>query len=118
MLYFNTAFAASMVPDGDVQFFTFDVKGIRFLIEGAMERGEFANVANPTHANTLRALSSVLGIDLNKARGGRVFLKEEDVCIVAQISGLPRETREFTDEEVAAATFTFRVVRMVRISRI
>lgn len=111
MLYFNTAFAASMVPDGIVEFRTVSVEEASEMLQG-----EFANVANPTHAPTLSALSRKLGVNLTQAQGGRVLLSEDDACLVAQISGLPRETREFTDEEVAAATFSFRLVTLVSAS--
>lgn len=111
MLYFNTTFAPSMVPDGTVEFRTVSVEEAAELL-----RGEFANAANPSHGNTLSALTRRLGVDLTQAQGGRVLLSQDDSCLVAQISGLPRETREFTDEEVAAARFDFRLVTLTSVS--
>ena len=80
------------------------------------EAGEFlgaggvANVANPTHGNSLDAISRKLGVDVRVAKGGRISLVAGDECLVAQISNIPRETREFSDEEIASARFEFRIV--------
>lgn len=112
MRFFNTTFASSMTPDGVVEFSTLSPE------KAAAWLGQegFANAANPSHGNTLSALTRRLGIDLTAAKGGRVLLQEGDECLVSQIEGLPRETREFTDEEVAKATFSFRLVKMARKS--
>lgn len=105
--YFNTTLGLSMLPDGD-----FSVRTLTSEEAASWLCQEFNNVANPSHGNTLDAVSRHLGIDVRDAKGGRVALESGDECLVVQISGVPRETREFTDEEIEAATFTFRVVKV------
>jgi len=62
--------------------------------------------ANPTHKASLDALNSRYGINVPVAeKAPKVSLETGDAIIVLQISGLPRETREFTAEEVAKASF-------------
>ncbi len=105
--YFNTTLGLSMLPDGNVSVETLTTdEATGWLREG------FENVANPSHANTLNAVSRHLGVDVRQAKGGRIKLIAGDECLVAEISGVPRETREFTNEEIAAATFTFRLVKV------
>jgi hypothetical protein len=105
--YFNTTLGVSMLPDGSI-----NVETITDHEATAYLHGTFENVANPSHANTLDAVSRHLGVNVRGAKGGRIKLESGDACLVAEISGVPRETREFTDEEIAAATFTFRLVQV------
>ena len=105
--YFNTTLGLSMLPDGGVFIETLTAEGA-----AAWLRRGFENVANPSHANTLDAVSRHLGVDVRQAKGGRIKLASGDECLVAEISGVPRETREFTDAEITAATFTFRLVKV------
>ena len=111
MLYFNTALAAAMLPDGKMEIETLtDEKRVQGLL------GECHNVANPNHWNTLRAISKKLGVDVETtAKGGRIELRPGDQVLVAQINGLPptRETREYTEEEVAKCTFSFRMFSLL-----
>jgi len=107
-LYFNTAFAIGMVPDGTITVRTVgDEETAEYLRAGVVE-----NVANPAHANTLDAVSRRLGVDVRAAKGGRVSLQSGDEVLVAEIGNVPRETREFTDAEIAAATFRFRLIKV------
>lgn len=63
--------------------------------------------ANPTHKVSLDALNSRYGINVPVAeKAPKVSLETGDAIIVLQIAGLPRETREFTAEEVAKASFS------------
>lgn len=105
--YFNTTFGISMAPDGLARILTVSPENAaRYLSD------PFENIANPGHGNTLDAVSGLLGIDVRNAKGGRVRLSEGDQCLVAEVGNLPpqRETRQYSDEEIKAATFTFRIV--------
>lgn len=95
-----------MLPDGK-----FDLKTLSAQEATEFFSSDFENVANPSHANTLDAVSKRLEINVRDAKGGRVFLNSGDQCLVAEISGVPRVTREFTDEEIVAATFRFRLLK-------
>lgn len=106
--YVNTALGSSMLPDGSIELTTLDRDEARQWLNS----GPFQNVCNPTHGNTLAAFSSVLGQDLRAGEGGRVRLTAGDACLVLEVAGLPRETREFSDAEIAAATFGFRLVEI------
>ncbi len=105
--YFNTAFSLSMVTPPvrlDVQPMTEEIAAAELATE------DVANVANPGHANTLAALSQRTGVNLRDAKGGRITLKPGDVVIVGQVrfpSSVPRETTEYTDEQLALGTFSF-----------
>jgi hypothetical protein len=111
-LYLNTTQAPSMIPDGMTQFNTITPQqAAELLLEG------FFNVSNPTHANTLIAVSQLLSspdqdlfADIRNAQGGHVTLAQGDQLIAVQVGNLPRETREFSDEEISNATFTFRLI--------
>ena len=105
--YFNTTLGLSMLPDG-----SFSAETLSSEQAAEWFEGEFENVANPNHANSLDAISRHLEVDVRAAKGGRVSLQSGDECLVAQISGVPRETREFTDEEIADASFSFRLVKV------
>lgn len=111
MKYFNTTFGLSMALDGLLSVKTINEKNAAdFLRQEGL-----ANVANPTHGNSLQAISQKLGVDVRAAQGGRVTLQSGDEVLVAEIGGIPRETREFSDSEIAAATFRFRLVRVVLV---
>lgn len=108
MFFFNTTLGLSMLADGSFEVETISTQeAVAFLTENAVE-----NAANPDHSNSLQALTQITGVDVTAAQGGRISLETGDICLVAQISGIPRETREFTDEEIAAARFTFRLVKV------
>lgn len=105
--FFNTAFSLSMVTPPC----TMQVVEITETEAAAFVAAEgVANVANPQHANTLQALSKRLGVDVSGAQGGRVALEPGDEVVVGQVSfppSVPRETREYTDEQVASGKFSF-----------
>lgn len=106
--YFNTTLGLSMLPDGSVSVRTLSAKEAREWLDTP-----FTNAANPTHGNSLQAITQKVGVDVRDAKGGRVALRPGDQCLVAQITGIPRETREFTNEEIAAAAFEFRLVTVI-----
>lgn len=108
--YLNNALASSMLPDG--------VGIVRdhtrtLTVEEAREwlslPDGFIHAGNPQHANTWHAVAKRLDIPAaGKPKGGKIILQPWDTLIVAEISGLPRETREFTDEEIGKALILFR----------
>ncbi len=106
MKFFNTALGISMLSDGEFTIETLlDEEAAKYLT------GEIENVANPMHANSLQAINQKLGVDVLDAKGGRVFLGTGDECLIAQVTGIPRETREYSDEEIAKAEFVFRLIK-------
>jgi len=107
--FFNTTLGISMLPDGQFKLKTLTIKEVK----NWLQNNNFQNVANPNHANSLDAISRKISVDVRNAEGRRVSLSVGDECLVAQISGIPRETREFTDKEIKAATFTFRLVKIL-----
>lgn len=65
---------------------------------------------NPSHAATIAAMRARFGLDVAiPAAPPRVCLGSGDSVIVMGVRGLPRLTdrHEYTDEEVAKATFEF-----------
>lgn len=108
MRFFNTTLGISMLADGQIAIETLNENQVTKWFEI-----NFENVANPSHSNSLQAITQKIGVDVRNAKGGRISLESGDECLVAQIGGIPRETREFTDEEIEAATFTFRLVRVM-----
>lgn len=108
MIYLNNALASSMIPDrvGLRPTFTLSPQSAVALLA---EDG-FTHAGNPSHAPTWQAVAVRLGLPAAaEARGGRLVLKPGDYLVVAEVSGLPRETREFTAEEIASAKINFRV---------
>ncbi len=109
--FFNTAFSLSMVVP------PFTMTGSELTPDEASKwlKQDVQNVANPTHANTLDAVSKKLGVDVLDAKGGRVVLNSGDECLVAQVTfppSVPRETKEYTDEQVALGKFSFVLVKV------
>lgn len=106
-VYFNTAFSLAMVTPPtrlEVEPMTED------QARDVLSQSNVKNVANPGHANTLAALSQKLDTDLRDAKGGRIALEEGDVVIVGQVRfppSVPRETTEYSDEQLALGTFEF-----------
>lgn len=108
--YFNTTLGLSMLPDGEFSVRTVDSRAaMAYLLDAS---SGLENIANLNHGNTLDAVSGLLLHNLRQAKGGRVRLASGDQCLVAEVGNLPpqRETREYSNEEIAAAMFTFRIV--------
>lgn len=110
--YFNTAFSLSMVSA------PFALSGTELNPETAakwLQEDDVSNVANPSHENTLSALTQKLGVDVTNAAGGRVTLNSGDQVLVAQVSfppSVPRETTEYSDEQLALGRFSFVLVEI------
>jgi hypothetical protein len=64
---------------------------------------------NPSHANTARAVERKTGVRIPIAgKPARVSLGIGDRLLVVSLAGsLPRETREFTDDELDRVNFVF-----------
>lgn len=63
---------------------------------------------NPAHRATVDAIQARYGLEIAvPERAEKVALAAGDRLLVCTALGLPRETREFTDEEIARATFAF-----------
>lgn len=70
---------------------------------------------NPSHAATIAAMRARYGIDVPiPATPPRVELQAGDSLIVMGVRGLPRLTdrHEYTEEEIAKATFSFAEYRV------
>lgn len=69
-------------------------------------------VFNRAHEATIRALKQRYGLDLEiPTISPRIILRPGDLLLTATLRGLPRHTHNhnYSDEEVARATFTFAV---------
>jgi len=108
MIYVGLAIADSMFPEEC----TVDRLSETPEIVQALVKSQFVNLCNPSHKATLTALRRRHGIDLYETLPERppvVKLQPDDYVIVISVRGLPRLTdrHEYTDEEVAQATFSF-----------
>lgn len=75
----------------------------------AMEK-ELVPCLNPSHKATIDAMRSRFGIDVAiPETPPKVALNTGDSIVVMGVRGLPRLTdrHEYTEEEIAAATFSF-----------
>ena len=75
----------------------------------AMEN-ELSSCCNPSHQATINAMHDRFGINVPiPETPPRVVLEPGDSIIVMGVRGLPRLTdrHEYTEEEIAAATFSF-----------
>ncbi len=112
MRHVNTALAIGMLSDGNLSLKTISTdQAVEWL-----NQGEFENSSNPSHNNTLVALSKILDMDMvSNATGARFIMNAGDECLVMALTpppGFGRETREFTDDEIAQCKFSFRLVKM------
>ena len=99
--YIGLAFSAQMLSgSGRIAFEQVPIDQIK--VDGLV------SCANPSHKASLDALKTRYGIEIPVSeKAPKVSLANVgDAIIVLQISGLPRETREFTAEEVAKANFS------------
>lgn len=72
--------------------------------------GELTPCLNPSHQATIEAMRLRYGIDVSiPETPPRVALQFDDSVIVMGVRGLPRLTdrHEYTEEEIASATFSF-----------
>ena len=74
------------------------------------EEGRLTPCLNPSHQATITAMESRFGIKVAiPEMPPRVSLESGDAVIVMGVRGLPRLTdrHEYTDEEIASASFNF-----------
>src|SRR5437762_2527317 len=86
---------------------TLSIDQVRELVETGLEP-----CLNPSHQATIDAMRSRFGIDVPIPESPpRVLLNRGDRVVVMGVRGLPRmEGRhEYTEEEIAGATFSFAV---------
>jgi len=114
MKYINTALALAMLQDGNVKISTLSEKQAKIWLEENFENA--TNACNPHHANTLNGLTRQLGVNVQSgATGERFTMDKGDECLVFGLvppKNYGRETREFTDDELAECRITFRLVQM------
>ena len=106
MRYFGFAIADSMFPtDCTVTRRALAVDEVRALIAQGV-----TPCLNPSHESTIAAMRQRFGIEVPiPSTPPKVELKTEDELIVMTVRGLPRlvDRHEYTESEVAAATFVF-----------
>lgn len=81
-------------------------------VQAWAEAGELSPCLNPSHAATINAMRSRYGIDVEiPETPARVSLGSGDRVVVMGVRGLPRLTdrHEYTEGEIASATFHFSV---------
>ena len=104
--FFGFALADSMfVGDCNITRRTLPVDEVRALVAQDVE-----SCCNPSHSATINAMHSRFGIDVSiPETPPRVALGFGDSIVVMGVRGLPRLTdrHEYTEEEIASATFTF-----------
>lgn len=109
-LFVNNSAPTGLFPDGLVRLQTLTVEEAKNLLANS----DFVHGGNPDHWPTWHAIAAAIGNEkLKEAKGGRLALKEGDKIFVAEVTGLPRETREFTPEEIAKAKFRLRLATVV-----
>ena len=80
------------------------------VVRTMAKNGELTPCLNPSHAATIDAMNSRFDIHITiPETPPRVSVGAGDSVIVMGVRGLPRLTdrHEYTEEEIAAATFTF-----------
>jgi len=81
------------------------IEEVKILVAQGVE-----SCCNPSHSATIKAMRSRFGIDVKiPETPPRVALGTGDSVIVMGVRGLPRLTdrHEYTEEEIASATFNF-----------
>lgn len=105
--YFGFALADSMFQgDCTIVRKSLTVDEVRALAEA----GELTPCLNPSHAATIAAMRQRFGIEVEiPETPPRVAVGTGDSVVVMGVRGLPRLTdrHEYTEEEIAQATFSF-----------
>jgi hypothetical protein len=104
-LYIGLSFSASMLSGrGNLDFQQVKLEDVKTFV---YNKTLYISCVNPSHKASLDALKIRYGIEIPiPEKAPKIMLESGDTMIVLQINGLPRETREFTAEEVAKATFS------------
>jgi len=110
--YFGFAFSASMLPSGLVNLRKQDltVEQVREMIPSC------EMCLNPFHRATVDAACSRFDLPISiPDRPARISLGVGDSVVVMQVRGLPRlqDRREYTDEEIENANFSFMEITVV-----
>ncbi len=107
-VYFGFALGDSMFSgDCAIERKSLTVEQVRELVAQGVEP-----CCNPSHRATIHAMRARYGIDVSiPEQPPRVELSAGDSVVVMGVRGLPRMTdcHEYTDAEVAQATFQFAV---------
>lgn len=105
--FFGFALADSMFGGNcDIRRKTLTADEVRRLAEA----GELTPCLNPSHTATIAAMRQRFGIDIPiPETPPKVALGVGDSVVVMGVRGLPRLTdrHEYTEEEIASATFSF-----------
>lgn len=105
--YFGFAIADGMFsPECFVNRVPISVNEVRATIKD----GGVVPILNPFHTETIAAMNARFDLHIEiPAEPPRVTLATGDRVVVMSVRGLPRltESREYTAEEIASATFTF-----------
>lgn len=117
--FFGFALAASMFEgDGDVSFKQVSPEEAKRLVAEAQASGELQSCCNPSHVPTIDAMRARFGIDVPiPEQAPFAKLAYGDRIIVMGVRGLPRlqdGRHEYTEEEIASATFSFSVWRRTK----
>lgn len=111
--YFGFALADSMFQgDCAIRRTSLTAEQVRTLAEA----GELTPCLNPSHAATIAAMRQRFGIDVVIPEvPPKVSLGVGDSVLVMGVRGLPRLTdrHEYTEEEIARATFSFSEYKVV-----
>lgn len=111
-VYFGFALADSMFTDGLIARRTLSIDEVKTLVTTGV-----VSCCNPSHGATIDAMNTRFGLEVAiPATPPRVSLNHGDSVIVMGVRGLPRLTdrHEYTDEEVAGATFVFSLYTFVQ----
>ncbi|GIW78273.1 MAG: hypothetical protein KatS3mg105_0080 [Gemmatales bacterium] len=102
--YIALAISDSMFPAG-----TFRKKAITANdVKSIIDNEEVVSCVNPSHRSTIDALKQRYGLEIPvPEKPAKITLRKNDNLIVCTVLGLPRETREFSQEEIERASFTF-----------
>ena len=109
MTFFGFALADSMFAgDCNITRQGIDAATVRAMAEN----GELVPCLNPSHRPTIDAMHSRFAIDVEiPTTPPQVKLESGDRLVVMGVRGLPRLTdrHEYTEDEIASATFNFSV---------
>lgn len=111
-IYFGFALADSMFQDGLITRRTLSINEVKSLINAGVE-----SCCNPSHGATINAMNNRFGLEVAiPATPPRVSLQDGDSVLVMGVRGLPRLTdrHEYTEGEVAGATFAFSLYTFVQ----
>jgi hypothetical protein len=111
--YFGFALAAGMFDgNGNVQFRQASIEEAQAIVTDATTNGTLQSCLNPSHKPTIEAMRSRYSFDVPvPEKAPFANLQTGDSLVVMGVRGLPRlEGRhEYTEEEIASASFTFSV---------